>query len=370
MYQRRLAHQDNEQTQWKQFGTHLQRLLIQAKNEIHNEIVTRSSCEQTNKQLRVDILRLREQQQQKLKDLKQSSYVLGPNSTNERAHTFKSELSNAIRRIRQDFENQNDLHRNELYAQFTQSYDQVAQQYPEFGHLGLNEREQERIKQEEERVRSEIQRIRADSHLLKQKNSDLRTRIREIEINLQMSAEENKRIQQLQENQINHVKLKHDKTTKDYEDVISKQISLEKEIETYRNLLEGTMKPVIDHITDEFNSKTANQAKIEQKNNSSNLKTRSASFDRLLSSPYLANTNDDNSYVSCMTLNFNDNQPTSIIDIPITTIENDLEKSNRVENNDTDLNILETNEAPSDSPSSPRPPHIRPSIILQTRRNS
>ena len=51
---------------------------------------------------------------------------------------------------------------------------------------------------------------------------------------------------------LNQLKLKQERIAKDYEDVITKQSSLEKEIETYRNLLEGTMKPVVDTITDEY----------------------------------------------------------------------------------------------------------------------
>lgn len=145
MYKRRLAHQDDEHTQWKQLTTHIQRLLLQAKNETHNETVARTSSEQTIKQLRLDLTKLREQQQQKLKDLKQTSLIFGPNASNDRAHMFKSELSSAIRKIRQDFERENDQQRNELYTQFTQSYDEIARQYPDLGHLFLNEREQERI---------------------------------------------------------------------------------------------------------------------------------------------------------------------------------------------------------------------------------
>ncbi len=45
MYNRRLVHQDAEHTQWKQLMTHIQRLLLQAKNEIQNETITRTSCD-------------------------------------------------------------------------------------------------------------------------------------------------------------------------------------------------------------------------------------------------------------------------------------------------------------------------------------
>ncbi len=76
---------------------------------------------QSSTTLRFDINKLREQQQQKLKDLKQTVVILGPSSTNDRAHMFKSELSSAIRKIRQDFERQNDLQRTELYGQIYSS---------------------------------------------------------------------------------------------------------------------------------------------------------------------------------------------------------------------------------------------------------
>jgi hypothetical protein len=374
MYKRRLVHQDNEHTQWKQFITHAQRILLQAKNEIHNENVTRTTCEQTINQIHIDITRLREQQQQKLKGLKESASILNPNSTNDRAHMFKSELSSAIRRIRQDFEKQNDLHRNELYGQFTQSYEDITRQYPEVACLFLNEFEQDRIKQEEERVRSELQRMRTDTHLLKQKTSELKLRIRELQINLEMSAEENKRIEQLQQNKINQLKLKYEKTTDDYEEVITKQTTLEKEIETYRNLLEGTMKPVIDHITEEYNTMTANQVKTEQRYGLSNRKTRLQSGDSISSIPIVENTNDTNSFVSYIAWN-NKNQSTDssmpVIDFSTATKGNDITITENIEDcnvktNDNDQHIIEKKE--TTNVLSPR--NIRPPIIIQTRRNN
>ncbi|CAF0844054.1 unnamed protein product [Rotaria sp. Silwood1] len=337
MYNRRLVYQDNEHAKWKQFISHIQRLLLQAKNEIHNEISIRTSCEQTAQQLRIDISRLREQQKQKLNDLQQSSFILSPNATNERALMFKTDLANAIRRIRQDFERDNDLQRNELYQKFSQSYEDIIRQYSELGSLLMNEREQERIKQEEDHIRSEIQHTRTNIDLLKQKNSELKLHIRELEINLEMSENENKRIQEVQQNQINQWKLKHEKITKDFEDVTNKQTSLEQEIETYRNLLEGTMKPVVDNITDEYNSMTANQIKIEQQKNLSNRKPLSTSVDSILSTSYPTNTYDTNSYISFMTLNLDNDQSihssTPIIDSSTTTTKyrNNFDKSKSVE---------------------------------------
>jgi hypothetical protein len=379
MYKRRLAHQDDEHTQWKQLITHIQRLLLQAKNETHNETVARTSCEQTTKQLRLDLNKLREQQQQKLKDLKQTTLIFGPSSTNDRAHMFKSELSSAIRKIRQDFERENDLQRNELYGQFTQTYEDIARQYPDLGHLFLTEREQERIKQEEDRVRADIQRIKADTALLKQKNSELKLRTRELQINLEMSLDENTRIEQLQENEINQLKLKQERISKDYEDVITKQTSLEKEIETYRNLLEGTMKIVVDTITDDYNSERTNQTILNhhnqqlQQNGSSHRVARSASVDRSSSSPYLStlkHNGHSNSYSRFTIYKQNGNESptysTPIIEIP-TTNENGLATSKSV----GDLSIkngihtIEINGITNGS----SPPNSRPPTVLQTRRS-
>jgi hypothetical protein len=387
MYNRRLAHQDDEHVQWKQLITHIQRLLLQAKNETHNETVGRTSCEQTVKQLRLDINKLREQQQQKLKDLKQTTLILGPSSSNDRAHMFKSELSSAIRKIRQDFERENDLQRNELYGQFSQAYEDIARQYPDLGHLFLSEREQERIKQEEDRIRADIQRIKTDSNVLKQKNADLKLRTRELQINLEMSLEENTRFEQLQQNEINQLKLKQEKISKDYEDVITKQTSLEKEIDTYRNLLESTMKPVVDTITNEYNSPTSNQVTSnhqQQPNGLSHRMSRSASVDRNSSSSYFSQSRPNghtNSYSRFTTYKQNGNESidsTPIIEIPITN-ENGLATSKSVD----DLTIknglhtieingitnsshtVENNEIINGS----SPPNSRPPTILQTRRS-
>lgn len=377
MYKRRLTHQDDEHTQWKQLITHIQRLLLQAKNETHNETAGRTSCEQATKQLRLDINKLREQQQQKLKDLKQTTLILGPSSTNDRAHMFKSELSSAIRKIRQDFERENDLQRNELYGQFTQAYEDIIRQYPDLGHLFLNEREQERIKQEEDRIRTDIQRIKTDSNLMKQKNAELKLRTRELEINLEMSIDENKRIEQLQLNEINQLKLKQDRISKDYDDVITKQTTLEKEIETYRNLLEGTMKTVVDTITDEYsptiiNHDISNHQQQYQQNGSSHRAARSVSVDRSSSSPYLASrgvNGHTNSYSRFTTYKHNGHEQTNssaVIDIP-TTVENGLATSKSV--GDLSLkNGIHTGETNGTTNGS-SPPNSRPPPVLQTRRS-
>jgi len=197
-----------------------------------------------------------------------------------------------------------------------------------------------------------------------------------------MCLDENKRFEQIQLNEINQLKLKQERISKDYEEVITKQSSLEKEIETYRNLLEGTMKTVVDTITDDYNSATANQAKTnqqqqqqqqQQQNGLSHRVARSASVDRSTSSPYLSTSRlngHGTSYSRFTTFKQNGNESTNsspVIDIPITTNENGLATSKSV----GDLSIknglhhIEINGTTNGS----SPPPNRPTTILQTRRS-
>ena len=298
--------------------------------------------------------KLREQYQQKLGEMRQTSLMLGVGSSSDRAHLFKSDLSSAIRKVRQDFDRENDIQRQQLYGEFTRMYEEIARQYPELGHLFLNERDQERVRQEEERARMELQRSKADFHVLKQKNAELKLRIREYQINMEMSSEENSRIEQLQENEINQLKVRHEKISQDHDEVMSKQLSLEKEIETYRNLLEGTMKSVVDTISDDYHRAATPTPAVTTRTMSSR-PLRSSSVDRSAFQPIMSKKSETNFYSSLINPKF-DGKPTAtessilVIDIP----------------------IVDKTTGDDDNPSVGSPPRLtaRPPIILQTRRNN
>ena len=364
MYQRRLTHQDQEHGQWKQFISHLQRLLIQGRNEIHNEILTRTSSEQACKQLRLDMSKIRDQYQQKLGEMRQTSLMSVAGTGNDRAHIFKSDLTNAIRKVRQDFDRENEIQRQQLYGEFTRMYEDIARQYPELGHLFLNEREQERVRQEEDRVRMDLQRVKTDFNVLKQKNAELKLRIREYQINMEMSNEENSRIEQLQENEINQLKVRHEKISQDHDEVMSKQLSLEKEIETYRNLLEGTMKSVVDTISEDYRPATpsATLKPICTTPTSTNIRPlRSSSVDRSAFQPIMSRKSETNFYSSLINPKY-DGKPTTnetsflVIDIPI---------GDKMTTSTSTINDVE-----QDGDASPPRLTSRPPIILQTRRNN
>ncbi|CAF1594764.1 unnamed protein product, partial [Didymodactylos carnosus] len=70
MYKRRLNHQDDEHSKWAQLIQHIQRLVLQAKNEIQNESITKTKCDQQKQQLKTDMKLLYDNQQQRINDLK------------------------------------------------------------------------------------------------------------------------------------------------------------------------------------------------------------------------------------------------------------------------------------------------------------
>lgn len=167
---------------------------------------------------------------------------------------------------------------------------------------------------------------------MKQKNAELKLRTRELQINSEMTIEENRRYEQIQQNQIDQLKSKQERVTKDYDEVITKQSSLEKEIETYRNLLEGTMKTVVDTINEDLSTSTR--------------PARSVSVDRNGSTPSRLNRTTNNSYSRFV------NQKPNVIEIPTNVVsENGLAPSKSA----GDLNLTNgTSSTPT---------------ILQTRRN-
>ncbi|CAF0816737.1 unnamed protein product, partial [Didymodactylos carnosus] len=282
MYKRRLNHQDDEHLRWKQLAQHIQRLVLQAKNEIQNETIIKTKCEQQKQQLKIDMKSLYEQQQQRINDLKlttfgnSSSSNTFSNSGSERAQFFKSELSNAIRKIRQEYERQNDLQRQDLHNQFMLQYTEISKQYPDIQSIFQSEHDQERVRQDEDKVRSDVQRVRHDIMNIKQKNSELKIRLREVQIKIDMIQDERKRMDSKQNDELNELREKQDRMSQEFDDVTLKQTSLEKEINTYRDLLEGTLKTVVDQITDDYQQ----QGNSNQNGLGKQRGQRSASMDR------------------------------------------------------------------------------------------
>jgi hypothetical protein len=147
------------------------------------------------------------------------------------------------------------------------------------------------------------------------------------------------------------------------------------------------MKPVVDTITNEYNSPTSNQVTSnhqQQPNGLSHRMSRSASVDRNSSSSYFSQSRPNghtNSYSRFTTYKQNGNESidsTPIIEIPITN-ENGLATSKSVDdltikNGSHTIEIngitnsshtVENNEIINGS----SPPNSRPPTILQTRRS-
>ena len=190
------------------------------------------------------------------------------------SHFFRNELAQAIRDIRNEFEALNDQQRADLHNRYMMSYNELIlrNQKPEMDPL---QSEQQRI--QEEKLRSTLLTTRNEVAHMKARNEELNNRIRELQLHIDQERDDGKfewplvstrtltlvcvcvvggRSIQKRAAEIEELRRKLEQLQREYEEVTNMKTSLEKEINTYRELLEGTnnregLKQIVDHVVEE-----------------------------------------------------------------------------------------------------------------------
>lgn len=149
---------------------------------------------------------------------------------------FRNELQQAIREIRNDYENVVDTQRNDMQNRYQLLYNELVIQQNRPGVDSLLTEQQRR---QEERVRSQILQTQNEGAFLKARNQDVRNRIDDLTRRLQSLKQEGGANQLKVDREIADARARLDQAQRDFEAVTNMKTSLEKEITTYRDLLES-----------------------------------------------------------------------------------------------------------------------------------
>jgi predicted RNase H-like nuclease (RuvC/YqgF family) len=149
---------------------------------------------------------------------------------------FRNELAQAIREVRNDYETVVDNQRSDLQSRYSLLYNEIIirQQRPE-----ANPVYNEQQRRQEERFRSEILQTQNQNGYIKAKNQDMSNRIEELKRKLKSFHDESGLSQAKTAKELDEAKRRVDQANRDFNEVTNLKTSLEKEIGTYRELLES-----------------------------------------------------------------------------------------------------------------------------------
>ena len=149
---------------------------------------------------------------------------------------FRNELSQAIKEIRNDYENRTEGQRNDLQNQYTSLFHQLTVRSNQPDPNAIQSEQQQR---NEQRIRSEVTDGSNRNAYLKAENQNLKNRIDDLQRNLQRLKEDGAQNQAKLAKDIDEARKRLDQADRSYQEVTTMKTSLEKEITTYRDLLES-----------------------------------------------------------------------------------------------------------------------------------
>lgn len=230
LLRRRLGDLEDEA---KRYKIETQRLLSEIQRitaELDTETLQRVQLENEKNGLEEELSFLRQMHAQELEDLRQKSFLdVGLDSS----QFFKSELANAIREIRNEYEQINTNQRAEMEQWYRMKIQEVQTR-------GRPEAADTVIAREETRkLRTAVSDQRREIANMKARNAELDARIKEIEELLLTEQKDGKALIDEKDAEINELRRRQAELMADYEELTKMKTTLEEEIHTYRRLLEG-----------------------------------------------------------------------------------------------------------------------------------
>jgi len=230
LLKRRLGDLEDEA---KRYKIETQRLLSEIQRitaELDTETLQRVQLENEKNGLEEELSFLRQMHAQELEDLRQKSFLdVGLDSS----QFFKSELANAIREIRNEYEQINNNQRAEMEQWYRMKIQEVQTR-------GRPEAADTVIAREETRkLRTAVSDQRREIANMKARNAELDARIKEIEELLLTEQKDGKALIDEKDAEINELRRRQAELMADYEELTKMKTTLEEEIHTYRRLLEG-----------------------------------------------------------------------------------------------------------------------------------
>jgi len=256
LLRRRLSDLEDEA---KRYKIETQRLLGEIQRitaELDAETLQRVQLENEHQSLSEELSFLKQKHAQQLEDLRQNSFLdVGLDSS----QFFKSELANAIREIRSEYEQINNDQRQNMEQWYRMKIQEIQNRHkPEAADVTMAREETKRLRTAVNDQRHEIANIKA-------RNGELEARIRGLDELLAQEAKDGKAQIDDKEVEIRHLRDRQAELMRDFEELAKTKTSLENEIDQYRRLLEGDekregLRAIVENIEDRARNNLLNVA--------------------------------------------------------------------------------------------------------------
>lgn len=244
---------DDLQEEAARYKNQIQRIINEINNvtnDIYQEQIMKSHLEAEKMGLEDEIHQMNEMHQLQVKEIRDRSTI---DSGLEPSQFFRNELAEAINQIRQEYEMATEQQRNEMHNQFMMQYNMIVMKHrrPD---MRPAQTEQQRV--HEEKLRTTLITSRNDIGQLKARNEDLSARIRDLTARLKMEQDDDDRALIQKDQHIKELQIELEQLQAEYDRVINTKISLQDEINEYKNLLEGSsnqegLRQIVEHVEEE-----------------------------------------------------------------------------------------------------------------------